>query len=119
MDLTLVMQTLQRFETEHSRRPMKLVIPILKPGMIGGTPCVEVKYINPGFDWDQGKLMLVADQPLTTLSPEDVEAIRFSASKGQSWHAEQRNKALREENIRLKSELDQLRSQLQTQLGQN
>lgn len=76
-------------ERENSRRPMKLVVQVLKPGSLGGTPCVDVSAINAGFDWDKGKLILTTEKPLTALSPEDVEAIRKSAAAGQSWHAYQ------------------------------
>lgn len=67
----------------------KVVIQVLRPGSMGGTPCVSVASLNVGFDWDNGKLILVPEHPLTQLTAEDVAAIRESVSKGQSWHAHQ------------------------------
>lgn len=69
-----------------------VVIKIERPGSIGGTPCVAVTSLNVGFDWDNGKLILVPQHPLTMLTAEDVAAIRESVSKGQSWHAYEAHK---------------------------
>lgn len=89
LDKALHILTHPSVTTENSRRPMKLVIQVLKPGSIGGTPCVAVAGLNAGFDWDNGKLILRPEQELTTLSQEDVGAIRKSVAQGQSWHAYQ------------------------------
>lgn len=70
----------------------KVVIQVLRPGSMGGTPCVSVASLNVGFDWDNGKLMLVPEHPLTQLTAEDVAAIRESVSRGQSWHAYEAHK---------------------------
>ena len=77
---------------ENERRPLKLAIKIFQPGTIGGTPRVAVSRIDIGFDWDAGTIFLQPEKPLTSLSAEDVECIRVSAAKGQSWHAYQAHK---------------------------
>lgn len=64
-----------------------VVIKIHRPGSVGGTPCVPVTSLQVGFDWDNGKLILIPQQPLTALTPEDVAAIHESLKLGQSWHA--------------------------------
>lgn len=87
MQLNDLLQAFERMKTENSRRPMKVVIPVVRPGTLGGTPCVEVKQVAAGFDWDAGKVMLYPEHELTTLTAEDVIAIRESVAKGQSWHA--------------------------------
>lgn len=74
---------------QQSCRPTKLVIVIKRPGSIGGTPCVEVESVHAGFDWDNGKLMIYPAQPLTALTPEQLEEIHESVRLGQSWHANQ------------------------------
>lgn len=89
LDKALAILNHPSITTENERRPMRLVIQTLKPGSIGGTPCVDVEGINAGFDWDHGKLIVRPEKPLTALSPEDVAAIRKSAAEGQSWHAYQ------------------------------
>uniref|UniRef100_A0AAU6W2I7 Uncharacterized protein n=1 Tax=Pseudomonas phage Touem01 TaxID=3138548 RepID=A0AAU6W2I7_9VIRU len=94
MDLTTALHVMQHSVTEDQRRPMKLVVVVHSPGLIGGTPCVEIEHIAAGFDWDSGKLMFTPATPLTKLSPEDVEAIRESVAKGQSWHAYEAHKAM-------------------------
>lgn len=85
---------MQHSVTEDQRRPMKLVVVVHSPGSMGGTPCVEIEHIAAGFDWNSGKLMFTPATPLTKLSPEDVEAIRESVAKGQSWHAYEAHKAI-------------------------
>lgn len=87
MEFKLALRAMERSIPEDERRPMTLVIAVQSQGSIGGTPCVEVSSVQAGFDWDSGKLMIYPATPLITLSAEDVEAIRESVSKGQSWHA--------------------------------
>lgn len=91
MQLTQALEELMRDSLlrENERRPIKLAVEVFEPGRIGGTPCSEVKYLNPGFDWNAGTLLIVPSEPLTRLSAEDVAAIHASISKGQSWHAYQ------------------------------
>lgn len=69
------------------RRDPEIKIIIHSPGSIGATPSVEVEAIHPGFDWDAGQVMIYPAQPLTTLTPEQVNDITESVRKGQSWHA--------------------------------
>ena len=69
------------------RRNPEIKIIIHSPGSIGATPSVEVEAIYPGFDWDAGQVMIYPAQPLTILTPEQVNDITESVRKGQSWHA--------------------------------
>ncbi len=97
LDKALAILTHPSVATENSRRPMQLVVKVLSPGKVGGTPCVKVSSVNAGFDWDNGKLIIDTEKPLTALSPEDVDAIRKSAAAGQSWHAYQTHLAHKEQ----------------------
>lgn len=45
------------------KNPAEVVIQISSPG-IGATPCVGVKHVYAGFDWDHGKLLVVPEHPL-------------------------------------------------------
>lgn len=107
---------MQHYVTEDERRPMKLAIAVTSQGAIGGTPCVEVETVAAGFDWDAGKLMIYPAQPLTTLSPEQVEDIRKSVAGGQSWHAYQAYKKHQDQLKAVEAERDQLRTALQLML---
>lgn len=40
------------------------VMVILSQQGMPGTPCVKVKYVSLGFDWDHGKFMLRTEQPV-------------------------------------------------------
>ena len=89
MELQQAIEQLQRFESLRSRaNKLHLFVPIFSPGAIGGTPRVKVQAMQAGIDWDAGAVLLSTEKPLTTLSPEDVAAIRESVKKGHSWHAQ-------------------------------
>lgn len=112
MELNLALQHLQRMEVVGGSHPVELAVRVYQPGSLGGTPCVKVTGMHAGIDWDRGKLLIATEQPLTILTAEDVEAIRQSAAKGQSWHAykaykaqDERIKALEAEVVSLKAEL--------------
>nr|DAK74226.1 MAG TPA: hypothetical protein [Caudoviricetes sp.] len=74
------------------RRDSEITISIHSPGSIGASPYVAVEAIHPGFDWDAGQVMIYPAQPLTTLTPEQVNDITESVRKGQSWHAYEAHK---------------------------
>lgn len=95
-------------------RGLKLVIPVVSQGSLGGQPCVEVKDIVAGFDWDAGKLIISPASPLTTLTPEQVEDIRKSVADGQSWHAYQSYKASQEKLKTIEARRDELLASLKS-----
>ncbi|EKH1331081.1 hypothetical protein O6P74_003276 [Escherichia coli] len=91
----------------HShRRDMDVTIVVHSPGSIGSTPSVEVQSIHAGFDWDSGKVLIFPSQPLTTLTPEQITDITDSVRKGQSWHAYQEYKKHKEQLEKLSMELE-------------
>lgn len=112
MELDLALQILHRLEVEHSRRPIELAVRVYQPGTLGGTPCVKVIGMTQGIDWDQGTLLIATEQPLTVLTPEDVEAIRKSAAQGQSWHAYQSYKTQNDRIKALEAEVASLKAEL-------
>ena len=71
----------------HKLERLSLHVVVISPGSLGGTPCVPIINMHAGFDWDNGKVLLQPETPLTRLTTEDVAAIHESAKKGQSWHA--------------------------------
>ena len=92
---------------KHSqRRDMDVTIVVHSPCRIGSTPSVEVQSIQAGFDWDAGQVMIFPAQPLTALTPEQVDDITESVRKGQSWHAYQEYKNHKEQLEKLSIELD-------------
>lgn len=98
---------LQRDNEMHARRfgDQVLHIQTFAPGSVGGSPGVGVVAMHSGFDWDKGRWLLQPEKPLTTLTPEDVNAIRDSVGKAQSWHAFQAWKKQQGEIDRLKAAL--------------
>jgi hypothetical protein len=112
MDFKSALHVMQHSIKEDERRPMKLVVVVQSQGSIGGTPHVEVGNVQAGFDWDSGKMMVYPDTPLTTLSAEDVAAIRESVSKGQSWHAYQAYKTQKAAQKAVESQRDDLLADL-------
>lgn len=83
-----------RAEGNRQFDQIKVVVTVLRPGSLGGTPCTAVERVDFGFDWDHNKLMFKTEQPVTALTPEQVAEIHESAKKGQSWHAYEAHKAM-------------------------
>jgi hypothetical protein len=110
MKLEEVIEQLSGVISRQPNREWKLFVKVFNPGTVGGTPCVSVKHLNVGFDWDNGKVMIETDVPLTTLTPEDVAAIHKSAKEGQSWHAFQSFKKQAERIKALESEITSLKA---------
>jgi hypothetical protein len=108
MNLEEALPLLEQHRLSRKWRELRLVVEVYSPGSVGGTPCVPVKALEAGFDWDSGKIILSTDQPLTTLSSEQAAAILESVRKGQSWHAYQREKKHQTEKLELKQQRDEL-----------
>lgn len=110
MELKSAAELLQRMadSSGNQYRDVQLSVRIFKPGMIGGTPCVPVKRLDQGFDWDAGKVLITPDVELTTLTAEEVADIRKSVADGQSWHAHQVQKKLRDERDELRAKVEEL-----------
>lgn len=101
-------QILESVKGRH-REQATLQVEVFRPGSIGGTPRVAVVGMQAGFDWDRGAMLLKPAQPLTALTPEQVKDIQESARKGQSWHAYQAQKKLRERIAELEAEVAALK----------
>lgn len=104
-DLILSHPSSSTLETE-------LRIIVHRPGSIGPLPTVGVEQAGRGIDWDKGNFLLYPEVPLTALSPEDVEAIRESVKKGQSWHAYQSYKKQADRIAALEAEVATLTAAL-------
>jgi hypothetical protein len=110
MKVDFALEELGRVSTSRSPLDWELVVSVFSPGAIGGTPCIAIKNLNVGFDWDAGKVMIETEVPLTALAPEDVAAIRMSAKEGQSWHAYQSYKKQADRIKVLEAELAALKA---------
>jgi hypothetical protein len=105
MEINDAILILERCKMGAGGREQNLTVEIFSPSSIGGTPCTKVTAINPGIDWDAGKIIINTEQPLTALTPEQVEAITKSVKEGNSWHAYEREK-------KNKAKLDELLSRM-------
>jgi hypothetical protein len=109
MEIDKAIETLTGISDRKTGRELKLFVKVFQPGSIGGTPCVEVTGMQPGFDWDAGRIILETGVQLTTLSQEDVAAIHKSAREGQSWHAYQQYKKQADRIKILEAEIESLK----------
>jgi hypothetical protein len=113
MNINEASEALSRAGLGGQRRPVnQLVIAVNCPNAVGGTPFVSIERMQCGIDWDQGRLYAYPSQMLTRLSPADVQAIRDSAAKAQSWHAFQQHKKQADQIKALQVENEYLRSRL-------
>lgn len=72
----------------HCTNPedIRVCIPIQTLNAISGTPCVDIKSIHKGFDWDNNKLMLYPEKDLS-LTDNDVIAKMRKEAKEMGWTA--------------------------------
>lgn len=78
-------------------------IVVMSQGSIGPTPTVNIKNIQLGFDWDNGKILIFADAPIIKLTPEDLEAVKKSLSQAYSYHTSKVVMPLMRENKDMKN----------------
>lgn len=110
MKVKAATELLNLLTSHQAHREWDLCIEVFSPGAIGGTPCVPVKAINAGFDWDAGKIIIEAEADLTVLSAKDVADINQSVRAGQSWHAYQAYKKQADRIRELEAEVAALKS---------
>lgn len=65
---------------------IRVCIPIQNVTAIGGTPCVDIKSIRDGFDWDMGKLMLYPEKELSLTDQILLDQLREEHKKA-GWTA--------------------------------
>jgi len=105
-------EILERIKTMRSG-DMHLTVRKFNPGGLTAHQTVDVTHMGAGIDWEGHQVVITTARPLTELTPEDVAAIRESVSKGQSWHAYQSWKKIRDEVDALKAQRDELLAGLQ------
>lgn len=55
----------------------RVCVRILKRGVMGGSPCVSVRAINNGFDWDSGKCIIYTDPDVTEVTKDEKRDINI------------------------------------------
>ena len=88
---------------------MQVVIPIKSVGAAGGTPCVDIKSVIAGFDWDDGKLMLYPVEDLSRTDHDYLAKMKEQAS-GLGWSVYEFQN-LKRENKRLLKEIKTLKGE--------
>ncbi len=104
MKLSTLIPTLQNILATHG--DAEVLVCVQSQGELRGhTPAIAVTEAHAGFDWDSGRVLLSTENPLIALSGEQVAAILKSVRDGQSWHAYQAHKALRERIREIEAQL--------------
>lgn len=90
-------------QPSHPRRDQDVVVRISMPyATVGGTPCVGIKQAAPGFDWDAGKFILIAEEQLST--PDEKFQKQFRELQKKAGWLEYENRNLKAEIRRLRKE---------------
>jgi len=55
----------------------RVCVRILKRGVMGGSPCVNVRAINNGFDWDSGKCIIYTDPDVAEVTKDEKRDINI------------------------------------------
>ena len=104
MKLSTLIPALQNILATHG--DAEVLVCVQSQGELRGlTPSVAVTAAHAGFDWDSGRVLLSTENPLIALSAGEVAAILKSVRAGQSWHAYQAHKSLRERIRDLEAQL--------------
>lgn len=83
---------------------INVCIPIQTLPAIGGTPCVDIKSVHNGFDWDMGKLMLYPEKELSLTDRISLDQLREEHKK-LGWTAYEVGN-LKREIIKLKKQIE-------------
>ena len=51
-------------EISNKTNPESVVIQVEDTNSVGGTPCVGIETMYAGFDWDDGKFIIIPSEPL-------------------------------------------------------
>jgi len=78
---------------------VNVVVVVKTAGTVGGTPCVNIKNMQFGFDWDKGKLMIFPEKDLRTIEADELERLRKASDK-EGW--------AQYENVNLKRQVKKL-----------
>jgi len=109
MRLSTLIATLQRIATRGG--DPDVMVSVQSQGELRGTiPAVGINAAHAGFDWDSGRVLLTPAQPVVALTAAQVEAIVKSVREGQSWHAYQTYKTLRQRCRDLEAQVARLTS---------
>ncbi len=104
MKLSTLIPALQNILASHG--DAEVLVCVQSQGELRGhTPAVAVTEAHAGFDWDSGRVLLGTENPLIALSAEQLAATLKSVRAGQSWHAYQAHKSLRERIRELEAQL--------------
>ena len=110
MNLSELRDVIDRVIENHNQygggREVVASIVVCVPGMIGGTPTVNVKSIQAGFDWDNGKLLIYPEKDLRTIEADEILALRKYVEK-EGW-VEYEMRGLKAEVKRLQKQLKEI-----------
>lgn len=110
VDFDQLMLSLERIRKMRKNQDFRLTVRISNAGGLTAHQTVDAVGIYPGFDWENGQIVVETAQPLTRLTAEQVEDITKSVRAGGSWHAYEREKKLREKIKALEAEIASLRA---------
>jgi len=110
MKLTEFYETLTRYIGDRYAHEKTVCIPHKMVGSIGGTPVVNVKSINSGFDWDNGKFMLMPEKELRLVDADEYNRTKKHYDQ-LGWDIYE-NGNLKRENKKLKKKIEELEATL-------
>lgn len=85
---------------------LEVVIPVKVAGSVAAQPCVKLKNLHAGFDWDKGKLFLYPEVELRECDRNELKAIQKRLDDI-GWDMYE-NRNLKAENKKLKKQIQEL-----------
>ena len=113
----IVDEMVRRQENKHQDlEQISVCIPIKNPTAIGGTPTVDVKSIQAGFDGDNGKIMIYPSEDLSKTDHDYLAKIRKEAEE-LGWSV-YKYRAAKREIKKLNQIIDDLNCTLKQKTGE-
>lgn len=94
---------------EHAIDPEKITvrIPTFMVGVVGHTPCTNVKTAYQGFDWESKSFIIAPEKQLREVDRDEIKDLRNKYDElGWSYHKINR---IKRENEQLKKQLQDLK----------
>ena len=109
LDLKQLVEQYTRNKEDYKLEQIRVCIPIKTVSAIGGTPVVDIKSMQSGFDWDNGKLMIYPIEDLSITDHDYLAKMRKEADD-LGWSVYEFNNIKRENKKLLKkiTELEQM-----------
>jgi hypothetical protein len=89
---------------------LRVCIPVFRAGVMGGMPCVDLRNVSTGIDWDSGKVILWPETELREIDRDEIKTI-LERHDELGWK-QYKIRGIQRENEKLKQRVQELETLL-------